>query len=303
MKVLVLYGGLSSERAVSLRSGAEVVAALKAKGHEVLEHDTQTEATVPILTSADVVFIALHGEGGEDGFYQKKLEALHVPFVGSGSQASEFCMDKWAYKEWLTANHYPHPYGELVDSVSFWHSDLITRPFVLKTRGGGSSVDMLLVRDASVQPDANVVGDLFSRHPEMLLERLIEGIEITAGILGYRALPIIEIVPPANGEFDYENKYNGASQELCPPVNVSPEIQLQAQEMALAIHNATGCRDISRTDMLIDAGGQLNVLETNTIPGFTKESTFPKAVVASGTSMPDFVSLMVDSASARTSLL
>jgi D-alanine-D-alanine ligase len=116
----------------------------------------------------------------------------------------------------------------------------------------------------------------------MLIEQLVEGNEVTVGILGDEALPVIEIIPPKDQEFDYENKYNGATAELCPPVNVSEELQRKAQELAVAVHNATGCRHLSRTDIMINNTGDLYIIDTNTLPGLTGQSLYPKAAAEAG---------------------
>jgi D-alanine-D-alanine ligase len=139
----------------------------------------------------------------------------------------------------------------------------------------------------------------------MLLEELIEGTEITVPILGDQALPVIEIIPPQGKEFDYENKYNGTTQELCPPQHVSAEKQQEAQRLAEKIHKAAGVRHLSRTDIIIDENGKLWVLELNTIPGLTDQSLFPKAAAAAGINMQQlmqkFLDMIVSEQSATTS--
>jgi D-alanine-D-alanine ligase len=128
----------------------------------------------------------------------------------------------------------------------------------------------------------------------MLLEELIEGVELTVGVLGDQALPVIEIIPPSDGEFDYENKYNGKSQELCPPRHVDQNIQKQAQEIAVHIHRSLGLRDMSRTDIIIRRSDNvLFTLETNTIPGMTDQSLLPKAAAVAGYSMPELCDTLV----------
>jgi D-alanine-D-alanine ligase len=134
------------------------------------------------------------------------------------------------------------------------------------------------------------------KHQRLLLEALIAGTEITVGMLGEQPLPVIEIIPPEHGEFDYENKYNGQTQELCPPVHVSPELQQAAQQLAQQVHELCGCRDFSRTDIIIDAEQQLWVLEINTIPGMTDQSLLPKAASVAGITMPQLVDRLVEQA-------
>lgn len=290
--VLVLAGGSSEERDVSLRSGKAVAEALRAKQYDVTELDPADNLSDEQLKSADVVFPVLHGAGGEDGILQKRLEDLGISFVGSGSASSTLCFDKWRYKELLQKNDFPTSSGELVDKTSVWESAFLKKPFVLKPYDGGSSIDNYICRDISTL-DRSKIEDIFTRHPTMLLEELIQGDEITLSVLGDKALPAIEIIPPPSGEFDYDNKYNGQSQELCPPVHVSEAIQQKARAMAEKIHALCSCRDFSRTDMMIDANGSLFVLETNTIPGMTNQSLFPKAAATGGVPMEDLVDRLV----------
>lgn len=297
--VIVLAGGNSDERAVSLRSGAAVAAALKRSGHRVSQVDPADGLTAANFKNTDVVFPALHGAGGEDGAVQAKLDDFGVPYVGSGAEASKLCFDKWQYKQLLVKQGLPNPRGDLVDETRFWQSNLIKNPFILKPNDGGSSIDNLLVREPASQLDKAKVRALFENHPRMLLEELVEGVEITIAVLGDKPLPVIEIIPPPSGEFDYANKYNGQSQELCPPRHVDESVQSAAQALALRIHELTACRDFSRTDMIIKPGGELYVLETNTIPGMTGESLFPKAAAAAGITMDKLVDNLVQLASQR----
>jgi D-alanine-D-alanine ligase len=128
----------------------------------------------------------------------------------------------------------------------------------------------------------------------MLLEELIDGTELTVPVLGATSLPVIEIIPPKNQEFDYENKYNGATQELCPPQHIDTPKQQEAQRLAELIHNQVGARHLSRTDIILDREGKMWVLELNTMPGLTDQSLFPKAAQSSGMSMPQLVQRLVD---------
>lgn len=293
--VLVLSGGSSPERNVSLRSGEAVKAALIEAGHRVYNLDPATELDVlaDMAHKVDIVFPVLHGEGGEDGTIQQKLEDLQVRFVGSGSTASRLCFDKHLYKQRLAEHGFPVPSGTIVDTASYAVHELTKAPYVLKPFDGGSSIDTFIVRSPDTA-DRNAITDAFRRHPKMLLEQLISGTEITVSVLDTTALPVIEIVPPDNQEFDYDNKYNGASQELCPPISISPAIQQHAQKLASDIHVMIGCAGLTRTDMIIDDDGNPWVLETNTIPGMTDQSLFPKAARQAGITMPELVSLLVE---------
>jgi D-alanine-D-alanine ligase len=296
-KTNVIFGGTSDEREVSLRSGAAVVSALQASGHEVRSLDS-AKVGIDEIADADVVFLVLHGKGGEDGTLQAELEQRNVPFVGTGSAASALCFDKQRYREFVK-DTLPIPDGALVTRDEFEVHDLKQRPFVLKPFDGGSSVDTFIIRDLAQIPDQKIE-QAFARHGSLLLEQLIEGPELTVGVLGEKCIGIIEIIPPSDGEFDYENKYNGKTQELCPPQNISEEVQAEARKLAELAHKITGCRDFSRTDMMLDAAtGKLYVLETNTIPGMTDQSLFPKMAAHAGLTMPELCDQLVQMALSR----
>lgn len=300
MKVVVLAGGDSDERDISLLSGAAVAQALQSSGHHVTTLDPRDglEKLISGMKSADVVFPALHGAGGEDGKLQKFLEDNDISFVGASSKASRLCFDKNDYATLLQEHKMLVPKTELVDKISFDHSPLSKKPYVLKPNDGGSSIDTFIVRDIE-EADHTAIDKAFSRHLTLLLQELVSGVETTVAVLGEMPLPVIEIIPPQDGEFDYENKYNGKTQELCPPLHVTPVAQQQAQTLAHAIHVLTGCRDMSRTDIIITPLQELYVLETNTIPGLTNQSLLPRAAAQAGLSMPQLCDQLVQFAFAR----
>jgi D-alanine-D-alanine ligase len=299
-KVVVLCGGISDERDVSLRSGASVAKALETAGYhvELLDTGDDFDKHLAAMQASDVVFPVFHGIGGEDGVPQAYLESHGLTYVGSDASASRLCIDKWRTKELLRQHGLPTPAAEVVGASTIWDSPLVQKPFVLKPADGGSSVDTFIVRDVAVLDKAKIDAAL-QRYPQMLLEALVSGTEITVGVVGDEALPVIEIRPPADGEFDYENKYNGATQELCPPETVSTEQQKQAQDIALQVHQLCGCRDFSRTDFMIDSDSNLYVLEINTIPGMTDQSLLPKAAAAAGMNMSVLCDRLVKLALAR----
>ena len=298
--IIVLAGGTSDERTVSLRSGLAVINALESKGHTVHTIDPKDglEDRLHILEQAAVLFPALHGIGGEDGVLQKFLEDYDLCFVGSDSLSSALCFDKAKYTALLKDSGFLVPDTALVTYDSFQQSVLTEAPYVLKPNDGGSSIDTFIVRDPA-RADHSAIQAAFARHNSLLLQQLITGVEITVAILGSRSLPVIEIIPPTDQEFDYENKYNGATQELCPPVHVSHSAQAQAQDLAARIHELTGCRDMSRTDIIISDDGRQYILETNTIPGLTDQSLLPKAAATAGIDMPSMCEQLVNAALAR----
>jgi D-alanine-D-alanine ligase len=297
--VVVLTGGTSSEREICFRSAAAIERALRRRGHDVTTLD-YAEGVAPhaaALRAADCVVPALHGKGGEDGTLQAELERLGVPFVGSDSAASALCMDKWRFKRHV-AGRVPVPGGEMVDADGLWRSELTKAPFVLKPNDGGSSIDTFLVPDPA-NADRTAMLDALARNGPMLLEELIPGIELTVGVLGDEALPVIEIIPPPDGEFDYENKYNGRTQEICPPAHIAPDRQRVAQELAVLTHRLCGCRDLSRADLILTPAGDLYVMETNTFPGMTDQSLYPKEAAVAGIPMDELLDRFVRMALAR----
>ncbi|MDB5160828.1 MAG: D-alanine/D-alanine ligase [Candidatus Saccharibacteria bacterium] len=293
MKVLVLLGGNSPERDVSLRSGENVSSVLKTLGHEVYDYDPINgyEGLNDYAGKVDCVLPMLHGRGGEDGEVQLELEKRNLKYLGADPRVSAITFDKVEFKEILNKLSILTPKSEVVNKQSFMGSELIKKPFVLKPIDGGSTIDAFIVR----VPSADTVDlAVFDKYPQMLLEELIEGDEITVPILGDAALPVIEIIPPQGKEFDYENKYNGATQELCPPVNISSELQAKAQKLVEKIHREASVRHLSRTDIIIDKDDNLWVLELNTIPGMTSQSLFPKAARIAGISMEELVQKFLD---------
>lgn len=292
----VVCGGDSSERDVSLRSGSAVAEALRSEGHNVTVLDTSDSDEA--ICSCDVVFPVLHGVGGEDGQLQARLEQNRTKFVGSGSVASQLCMDKASYREKMSNAGFLIARGATVTWDGYRENVLSRAPHVVKPIDGGSTIDTYIVRDVT-QMDGNRIADYFSRHEKMILEELIIGDEITVGVLGTKALPVIEIIPPQNEEFDYENKYNGKTQELCPPQHVAEHIQHKAQELTVAIHLAAGCRDFSRTDFIITPDEKYYLLETNTIPGMTGQSLYPKMAATEGIAFSELCDRLVQMALSR----
>lgn len=297
--ILVISGGNSPERDVSLRSGQAVRAALESVGHDVAMYDPADGGLRKAAENRDVAFPVLHGVGGEDGQIQEELEQIGITYVGSGIAASRLCFNKATYKELLIAHNLPTPKSALITNLTELTShELASQPFVLKPFDGGSSIDTFIVRDPS-SADSQAMAGALERHGSMLLEELIEGIEITVAVLGDKGLPVIEIIPPESGEFDYENKYNGASQELCPSPHVPETTQQAARELAAQIHALCSCADYSRTDMMVRTDGELTVLETNTLPGMTDQSLFPKAAAAQNISMSALCDHLVQLALSR----
>lgn len=295
MKYIVLGGGTSPERAVSLRSATAVSEALSALGHTPIFLNPAEISPKGLLDAAKEsagVLPILHGAGGEDGAIQALLEEHAIPYFGPSTASCNATFDKSSFKKLLEQEGIATPKWNIVTESTFPAEPLAQKPFVLKPISGGSSIDTFIIR--SIPFDKAPLFDALKRYGSMLIEELIEGSEITVGVLSTEALPVIEIIPPQDKEFDYENKYNGETRELCPPINVTETIQQKAQEIALHVHRITHCRHLSRTDMMIDADGQLYVIDTNTIPGLTDQSLFPKAAAQAGYSWEQLVARFVE---------
>jgi D-alanine-D-alanine ligase len=290
MKVLVIYGGGSSEREASLRSGESVAAALEKAGYIVKLYDPHDDTSFSelknLLWDVDVAFSIIH-----DGAVQTVLEQLKMPFVGSSSSVSAACLNKGQTLEKVRAAGVPTTDSALVTYDQLETSPLRYQSFVLKPAAEGASADTFLVHEpASFEPES--VRPAFERYGSLLMESLIEGTEITVPVLGDKALPVIEIIPP-------EDKDNGQTQELCPPQHVSADLQKQAQGLALKVHKLMGCRDLSQTGIMIDGAGKLYFLEINTLPGMTNEDLFPKAAAVLSLQMQQLVDELIKMATSR----
>jgi len=248
----------------------------------------------------DVAFIALHGRYGEDGTVQGLLELLGIPYTGSGVLASALAMDKIVSKRLLRAEGVRVPPS--VDLMS--RRELSTRdvsrevaalgyPVIVKPNRQGSTIGMSKVE----RPDelARAIEEAFDYDSQVLIEKFLNGVEITAGILGneeLQVLPLIEIVP-AKGFYDYEAKYTpGATEEICP-ARIPEATSEEARRLALAAHRALGCRGMSRVDMIAAADG-VYVLEVNTIPGMTPTSLLPTAARAAGIEFPQLLDKLIE---------
>ena len=274
MKVSVLAGGVSGEREVSLRSGAAVAKALRLIGVKVLEVDVK-EKGVKVPQGTDICFLCLHGTYGEDGEVQRELEAAGMPFTGSGSEASALAFDKLKARDAMTAAGVPMAESQEWTPECDWQP-----PYVLKPVASGSSLGTHVVRNEEEAKKAVKEAKKW-KDGAMMIERLIEGSEMTVGILGEQPLPVIE-VRPGKGFYDYKNKYtSGATQYLCP-APIPKEKAEELQQLALKAHRALGCEVLSRVDIMLDAEGKPHVLEVNTLPGMTDLSLLPKAGRAAG---------------------
>ena len=278
-KVAVLMGGPGAEREVSLRSGAAVARALAACGAVVTEVDVAgPDFTLPEGT--DLAYNMIHGTFGEDGQIQAILAGRGVPYTGEGEEGSRLAFDKILSKEKFDAAGVPTAKWHILRRGDTPH---FAPPYVVKAPRQGSSVGVHIVHDAGAL--AKALDDCFRFGDEVLVEEFVQGRELTIGVLGDEALPIVEIVPH-EGFYDYEHKYTKGASDYFVPADLSAETTAAVQQAALAATRALGLQVYSRTDILLTADGRLAVLEINTIPGMTETSLLPKAAAVVGLDFP-----------------
>jgi len=299
LSIMVLMGGPSAERSVSLASGEAVAAALESRGHHVSRADVSPEDLSAVeRADVDLVFVALHGSFGEDGQLQHILEQRGLRYTGSDSKASRLGMDKIEAKRRFARAGVPTPPFVVADESGRGHVAMdFPFPVVVKPADQGSSVDCSIVRQAS-ELDAAVT-HVVDRYGRCLVERYIRGPELTVGILAGRALPICQI-RSATAFYDYQAKYGDDRTEYLFDIDLPGELLQQVQRLSVTAFEALGCRDMSRVDWMVDAAtGQPYCLEVNTIPGFTSHSLLPKAAARAGISFGDLCEQIVGLAMQR----
>lgn len=309
--VLVLAGGLSYERDVSLRSGRRVLDALRGAGLSAEMRDADV-TLLPTLQEnpPDAVVIALHGATGEDGSLRGVLDLYDIPYVGCDARASRLAWDKPSAKSMLREAGIPTP-----DWVALPHdrfSELgavavldriaarLGLPLMVKPAQGGSGLGAAVVKEAPALPAAMV--GCFGYDSTALVERYVPGADVAVSIIdlghGPEALPPVEIVP-RNGVYDYAARYTAGLTTWHTPARLSAEVTARVTETALAAHKALGLRDLSRVDLIVDAAGEPHVLEINVSPGMTETSLLPLAVQAAGLDFGGMLAGLVGRAVAR----
>jgi D-alanine-D-alanine ligase len=306
-KVAVLNGGTSSEREVSLRSGEAVYQALLKLGYPAVKIDARENLVEKLLQEKpEVVFIALHGKLGEDGTLQGLLDIMGIPYTGPGVLASAIGMNKLTTKKILSFEGistpafvavrqeeiYSKPWPAILEKIN----QQLSLPLVVKATTQGSTIGVFFVRQPEELQPAILQALTFD--PEILIEQLIQGTELTAAIIGDNppeVLPLIEITSET-GVYDYHSKYTpGLSHHLIPP-RLPETVQARAKAECLRAYQAVGCRNYSRVDCIVDKKGQPFILEVNTAPGMTGTSLFPDAAAAAGLEFPELVRRLIESA-------
>lgn len=299
LNVTVLRGGPGSEREVSLVSGHRVAAALRLLGHNVFESDIMPDDIGALDHPADVVFIAMHGEFGEDGQVQRLLEERGLPYCGSAPEACALTMDKVKTKSACIAAGILTPRFDVIrnsrinQACSHWKAPVVVKPIA-----GGSSVDCEIIHHSSQILPA--VERLVGKYGECMIEQFVDGMELTVGILDGLALPPIWIRPA--GEFyDYQSKYQDDRTEYHFDIPLPSEFLDNLCDMSLRAFQAAGCRDFARVDWLVErTTNRPYFLEINTIPGLTDHSLLPKAAAQAGIGFGEFCQRLLVMALARS---
>jgi D-alanine-D-alanine ligase len=305
LRAVVLAGGLTFEREVSLSSGTQAVEELTRAGVEAELRDADADLLPGLAAApADAVFIALHGATGEDGALRAVLDLAGVPYVGSPAAACRLAWDKPAAKSVVRAAGLATP-----DWVALPHSTfrelgagaildlLVARlglPLMVKPASGGSALGVQKVSQVEDLPAAMV--SCFAYGDTVMVERFVEGVEVALSVVdlgdGAEALPAVEIAPES-GVFDYTARYTPGMTEYHAPARVPDDVAGRAADLAVRVHRALGLADLSRTDAIVSADGQVHFLEVNVSPGLTETSMFPMAVEAAGYDLGDVLARLL----------
>ena len=295
LNIIVMLGGPSAEREVSLRSGAAVAKALRSLGHQVTELDPK-DGTFELPKNCDVVFLVLHGTYGEDGQIQQQFEKLGVNYTGCDAEASRIAFDKVLTKQKCIEAGVPTAKFAVITSPDAPFPKDLALPLVVKPVRQGSSVGLQFVE---LKEDwKSAIAEALKFDSDVLVEEKIVGRETTVGILDGKPLPIVEVRPRA-GNYDYKNKYTSGATEYFCPADFDPATSKRIQDAALGAFRAIGGRDYSRVDVMVRPDGSPVVLEVNTLPGMTETSLLPKAAAAAGLDYAQLCQRMVDLALVR----
>ncbi|MBF6619439.1 MAG: D-alanine--D-alanine ligase [Patulibacter sp.] len=302
MRVAVLQGGRSLERQVSLQSGQRVEEALRRLGHEVHGIDVDHQLVRRLTTlRPDIAFVALHGEDGEDGTVQELLEVLGIPYTGSGPGACERCWDKIVAKRIMSAAGIATPDAVSVSSSALKQlgaadalgaiGERLGFPMIVKPARQGSALGLRTVRKPSEAPDALLAALSYDRRA--LLEKYVDGQDLTVSVLGDDTLPIVEVHP--RDQDPYSARYTIGQSTFTCPAELDPAARAAAEALARRAYEALGCRGFARVDLLLDrVTGDLVVLEVDAVPGLTQTSSLPVAAEAAGISFDALVERLLE---------
>ena len=302
-KVMVIYGGISAEREISIISSKEIIKSLRSLNYEVIDIDADPSLLKEInYHKPNVIFNALHGTWGEDGEVQKILEASKVPYTHSGIESSQLAMDKFKSGKIFKRHNFSHPRSLLCSLKDLIGSNPMNYPYVIKPNNNGSSVGVVMINSELEKNDyikKSISGRTCSEESDkLLIQEFIDGPEIQVAIYGNGKSDSIEIVPK-NKFYDYESKYfdNGATQHIIPPRLDNKKID-EVNELGLKAHKILKCRGISRSDFILDKEtGNFVILEINTQPGMTPTSLVPEIAKYHGISFDSLIDWIIKDAS------
>jgi D-alanine-D-alanine ligase len=310
MRVVVLKGGRSLERQVSLRSGARAQDALERLGHEVIPVDVAGDLVDRLRSAApEVAFIALHGRDGEDGTIQELLEVMGIPYTGSGVSACIRAADKVLAKHAMRDHGIPTPDFYSFSETAFSAlgaaqalptiEDRLSFPIVVKPASQGSALGIKFARTPADVPQALVAA--FSYDRKVMLERHVAGRDLAISVIDGggepRALPIVEAVPREEQFYDFESRYEIGRTTFVCPAELPDAVSSRASELALQVYGLLGCRGFGRVDLMLSADdGELYVLEADTVPGLTETSLLPQAADAAGIGFDALIARILEAA-------
>ena len=302
-KIMVIYGGISAEREISIISSKEIIKSLRSLNYEVIDIDADPSLLKEInYHKPNVIFNALHGTWGEDGEVQKILEASKVPYTHSGIESSQIAMDKFKSGKIFKRHNFSHPRSLLCSLKDLIGSNPMNYPYVIKPNNNGSSVGVVMINSELEKNDyikKSISGRTCSEESDkLLIQEFIDGPEIQVAIYGNGKSDSIEIVPK-NKFYDYESKYfdNGATQHIIPPRLDNKKID-EVNELGLKAHKILKCRGISRSDFILDKEtGNFFILEINTQPGMTPTSLVPEIAKYHGISFDSLIDWIIKDAS------
>jgi D-alanine-D-alanine ligase len=302
-KIMVIYGGISAEREISIISSKEIIKSLRSLNYEVIDIDADPSLLKEInYHKPNIIFNALHGTWGEDGEVQKILEASKVPYTHSGIESSQLAMDKFKSGKIFKKHNFSHPRSLLCNLKDLIGSNPMNYPYVIKPNNNGSSVGVVMINSESEKNDyikKSISGRTCSEESDkLLIQEFIKGPEIQVAVYGNGKSGSIEIVPK-NNFYDYESKYfdNGATQHIIPPRLDNKKID-EVNELGLKAHKILKCKGISRSDFILDKEtGNFFILEINTQPGMTPTSLVPEIAKYHGISFDSLIDWIIKDAS------
>lgn len=295
LNIMLLYGGISAEREISIITAKAISESLNNIGHNVIEIDAGINLAVDLNKyKPDLVFNGLHGTWGEDGEVQKIIERFKIPYTHSGVEASQIAMDKIKSAEIFNKNNFFHPKTYLIKINEINKQNFFEYPFVLKPRSEGSSVGVGIIRSES-DKENYIQENMFRK--EVLIQQFIKGPEINVAIFGNNKTGSLEI-DPKNEFYDYESKYfdKGQTKHIIPPRLNDDQIK-EVEKLALKAHHLIGCKGISRIEFILDSSSkQFYILELNTQPGMTPTSLVPEIAKYHGVNFDDLIKWMIEDA-------